>query len=185
MIKRYLKSKHTHGQTDRRTGRLTFRLIESIGPEGRCFENHCFPFPALLCSPGHSLVCSAVAHWLSRWLYSGQWTVDSGQFIEKNCKNLNQTNTFFLYLFYPLWLCSIMCQGCNSLEKWSWENLLPIKLTLKYTAQQNVHLHGLARYFFLFCKSLSTALWSLQIVGCVLHQEISRNFKGIWDATTP
>ena len=28
-------NKQTYGQTDRRT----FRLIESIGPEGRCFEN--------------------------------------------------------------------------------------------------------------------------------------------------
>ena len=26
-------------QTDRQTDRRTFRLIESIGPEGRCFEN--------------------------------------------------------------------------------------------------------------------------------------------------
>ena len=26
-------------QTQRRTDRRTFRLIESIGPEGRCFEN--------------------------------------------------------------------------------------------------------------------------------------------------
>ena len=140
-----------------------------------CFALLTWSFPGLLCC-GSLVVKVAV-----------QWTVDSGQWTvyRKNCKNLNQTNTFFLYLFYPLWLCSIMCQGCNSLEKWSWENLLPIKLTLKYTAQQNVHLHGLARYFFLFCKSLSTALWSLQIVGCVLHQEISRNFKGIWDATTP
>ena len=31
----YLKSEHTNRQTNRRT----FRLIESIGPEGRCFEN--------------------------------------------------------------------------------------------------------------------------------------------------
>ena len=28
----------TDGQTDRRTDTRTFRLIESIGPEGRCFE---------------------------------------------------------------------------------------------------------------------------------------------------
>ena len=33
-VKRYLKSE----QTDRRTDRRTFQLIESIGPEGRCFE---------------------------------------------------------------------------------------------------------------------------------------------------
>ena len=51
-FKRYLKSEHTDGQTHRRTNtqtdkhtdgqthRRTFRLIESIGPEGRCFENH-------------------------------------------------------------------------------------------------------------------------------------------------
>ena len=32
--KRYLKSEQIHGHTDRRTN----RLIESIGPEGRCFE---------------------------------------------------------------------------------------------------------------------------------------------------
>ena len=31
----------TNGRTDRQTDRRTFRLIESIGPEGRCFENHC------------------------------------------------------------------------------------------------------------------------------------------------
>ena len=35
---RYLKSEHTHRRTDRRT----FRPIESIGPEGRCFENIIF-----------------------------------------------------------------------------------------------------------------------------------------------
>ena len=29
----------TDRQTDRRTDGRTFRLIESIGPEGRCFEN--------------------------------------------------------------------------------------------------------------------------------------------------
>ena len=46
-VKRYLKSeqthRRTHGQTDTRTDghtdRQTFRLLESIGPEGRCFEN--------------------------------------------------------------------------------------------------------------------------------------------------
>ena len=32
-FKQYLKSEQTHRHTDRRT----FRLIESIGPEGRCF----------------------------------------------------------------------------------------------------------------------------------------------------
>ena len=41
-VKRYLKSEQTDGHTDRRThgrtDRRTFRLIESIGPEGRCFE---------------------------------------------------------------------------------------------------------------------------------------------------
>ena len=36
---RYLKSEQTDGQTDRQTDRRTFRLIEGIGPEGRCFEN--------------------------------------------------------------------------------------------------------------------------------------------------
>ena len=30
---------HTDRQMDRRTDGRTFRLIESIGPEGRCFEN--------------------------------------------------------------------------------------------------------------------------------------------------
>ena len=44
-VKRNLKSEQTDRQTDRRTdvqtdGR-TNRLIESIGPEGRCFENQC------------------------------------------------------------------------------------------------------------------------------------------------
>ena len=43
-FKRYLKSEQTDKQTDGRT----FQLIESIGPEGRCFENVyyllcCFP----------------------------------------------------------------------------------------------------------------------------------------------
>ena len=38
-FKRYFKSEHT----DRRTDRRTNRLIESIGPEGRCFEKTCFP----------------------------------------------------------------------------------------------------------------------------------------------
>ena len=33
-VKRYLKSEQTHKQMDRRTNRRTFRLIESIGPEG-------------------------------------------------------------------------------------------------------------------------------------------------------
>ena len=37
-FKLYLKSEHMDGQTDTRTRRRTFRLIESIGPEGRCFE---------------------------------------------------------------------------------------------------------------------------------------------------
>ena len=34
-VKRYLKSEQTDTRTDERTN----RLIESIGPEGRCFEN--------------------------------------------------------------------------------------------------------------------------------------------------
>ena len=38
-VKRYLQSEQTHTQTDGQTDRRTFRLIESIGPEGRCFEN--------------------------------------------------------------------------------------------------------------------------------------------------
>ena len=38
-FKQYLKSEHTDRQTNRRTDRRTFWLIESIGPEGRCFEN--------------------------------------------------------------------------------------------------------------------------------------------------
>ena len=29
----------THRRTDKHTDGRTFRLIESIGPEGRCFEN--------------------------------------------------------------------------------------------------------------------------------------------------
>ena len=38
-VKRYLKSEQTDKQKDKHTDRRTFRLIESIGPEGRCFEN--------------------------------------------------------------------------------------------------------------------------------------------------
>ena len=38
-FKRYLKSEQTHWQTDRQTHIWTNRLIESIGPEGQCFEN--------------------------------------------------------------------------------------------------------------------------------------------------
>ena len=38
-VKRYLKSEQKHGRTDTRTDRGTFRLIESISPEGRRFEN--------------------------------------------------------------------------------------------------------------------------------------------------
>ena len=37
-FKRYLKSEHTDGQTHGQTDRRTFQLIESIGPEARCFE---------------------------------------------------------------------------------------------------------------------------------------------------
>ena len=32
-------NRQTHRQTNTQTDRRTFRLIESIGPEGRCFEN--------------------------------------------------------------------------------------------------------------------------------------------------
>ena len=39
MFKRYLKSEQTDRRTDRRTRGRTFRLIERIGPEGRCFQN--------------------------------------------------------------------------------------------------------------------------------------------------
>ena len=39
-FKRYLKSEHTDRHTDRPTDRRTNRLIESIGPEGRCFETN-------------------------------------------------------------------------------------------------------------------------------------------------
>ena len=44
-LNRYLKSEQTNGQTDRRTN----RLIESIGPEGQCFENlfNSWPNPTL------------------------------------------------------------------------------------------------------------------------------------------
>ena len=37
-FKRYLKSEQTDRHTDRHTDRRTNRLIESIGPEGQCFE---------------------------------------------------------------------------------------------------------------------------------------------------
>ena len=33
-------NRQTNRQTDRQTDRRTFQLIQSIGPEGRCFENH-------------------------------------------------------------------------------------------------------------------------------------------------
>ena len=33
-----------NGQTDTHTDRRTFQLIESIGPEGQCFENYVFGF---------------------------------------------------------------------------------------------------------------------------------------------
>ena len=42
-VKRYLKSEHTDRQTDRRTDKRRFRLIESIGLEGRCLENKTVP----------------------------------------------------------------------------------------------------------------------------------------------
>ena len=46
-VKRYLKSeqtdRQTDGQTDGRTDRRIFRLIESIGPEGRSFEKNIKP----------------------------------------------------------------------------------------------------------------------------------------------
>ena len=32
-------NRRTDGQSHRRTNKQTFRLIESIGPEGQCFEN--------------------------------------------------------------------------------------------------------------------------------------------------
>ena len=47
-VKQYLKSEHTDRQTDKQTNIWTFRLIESIGPEGRCFENKSC-FHRLLC----------------------------------------------------------------------------------------------------------------------------------------
>ena len=52
-FKRYLKSEHTNRRTPRRKRRRTFRLIESIGPEGRCFENgtildHIRPYDTIL-----------------------------------------------------------------------------------------------------------------------------------------
>ena len=33
-------NRHRDRQRDKQTNIWTFRLIESIGPEGRCFENH-------------------------------------------------------------------------------------------------------------------------------------------------
>ena len=39
MVPQKWKHTHTDTQTHRHTDRRTFRLIESIGPEGRCFEN--------------------------------------------------------------------------------------------------------------------------------------------------
>ena len=48
-IKRYLKSEQTDGHTDTRThghtDTRTFWLIESIGPEGRCFKKKYYLFP--------------------------------------------------------------------------------------------------------------------------------------------
>ena len=41
--KRYLKSEQTDRQTDRQTNIWILRLIESIGPEGHCFEKNSFP----------------------------------------------------------------------------------------------------------------------------------------------
>ena len=40
--KRLLNSEQTDRQTHKHTHIWTFRLIESIGPEGRCFENYLF-----------------------------------------------------------------------------------------------------------------------------------------------
>ena len=55
-FKLYLKSEHTH--THKHTNIWTFRLIESIGPEGQCFENptygrHWISRPMRIVAPIH------------------------------------------------------------------------------------------------------------------------------------
>ena len=56
-FERYLKSEQTDRRTDRRTDgqtdRRTFRLIESIGPEGRCFENMTAHYNSQFCVTFH------------------------------------------------------------------------------------------------------------------------------------
>ena len=41
-------NRQTDGQTERHTDGRTFRLIEGIGPKGRCFEKHLIVFCARL-----------------------------------------------------------------------------------------------------------------------------------------
>ena len=51
-VKRFLKSEQTDKQTNRQTDRRTFQLLESIGPEGQCFENNFTPQQPMRCSQG-------------------------------------------------------------------------------------------------------------------------------------
>ena len=55
-FKRYLKSEQTNTQTDKHTHRRTFRLIESIGPQGRCFENQILGLVEIVAVPSASRV---------------------------------------------------------------------------------------------------------------------------------
>jgi hypothetical protein len=72
-FKRYLKSEHTDrqtdGQTHRRTNRRTFQLIESIGPEGRCFENHTqFPISTTQDLVARGLPCATGVSRPTKWI---------------------------------------------------------------------------------------------------------------------
>ena len=70
-VKPYLKIEQTDRQTHTQTHIWTFRLIESIGPEGRCFENkNAWQMP----SPGYqpNQTCRTAGEGLLTWC-AGLW----------------------------------------------------------------------------------------------------------------
>ena len=95
MFKRYLKSEQTDKQTDKHTDRHTDRrtnqVLESIGPEGRCFENHGLTNPSQVArnNQHHKAIPLVFGLYLQTFFYALQPNSNTDQFILELVLNSN------------------------------------------------------------------------------------------------
>ena len=156
-FKRYLKSEQTDRHTDVQTDGRTNRLIESIGPEGRCFENtkrnvcstlyhnsriHFIPiWPVQYRQPG-TPAWQSWLHWGIGWALSTGWAAGG-------CYQF-WTLVHPLTHFTPLYWIILNSTVLHSTFKWYTLLLYWAELHLVYLLLHSTQIHSTLLYAFHF-----------------------------------